>query len=92
MFVLAYAIATNAANNKAGIKDNKKYFLPRGKIENYNILIGRKTFLINQVSTGQGDDSSRGWLLDYACFKNNYRLTAGNISKQKALDVDPRAI
>ena len=60
MFVLAYAIATNAANNKAGIKGNKKYFLSRGKIENYNILTGRKTFLINQVSTGQGDDSSRG--------------------------------
>ena len=36
-FVLTYEIAANAANNETGIKDNKKYFLPRGKIEDYNI-------------------------------------------------------
>ena len=41
LFVLADAIAANAANNEAGIKDNKKYFLPRGKIENYNMIDGR---------------------------------------------------
>ena len=34
LFVLAYVIAANAANNEVGIKGNKKYFLPRGKIEN----------------------------------------------------------
>ena len=28
LFVLAYAIAGGAANDEAGIKDNKKYFLP----------------------------------------------------------------
>ena len=32
LFVLAYAIVADAANNEAGIKDNRKYFLPRGKI------------------------------------------------------------
>ena len=30
LFVLVYTIAANAANNEAGIKDNRKYFLPRG--------------------------------------------------------------
>ena len=30
LFALAYAISANAANNEAGIKDNKKHFLPRG--------------------------------------------------------------
>ena len=39
LFALVYVIATNAANNEAGVKDNKKYFLPRGKIENYIVLI-----------------------------------------------------
>ena len=29
LFVLIYAITVNAANNEAGIKDSKKYFLPR---------------------------------------------------------------
>ena len=31
-------------------------------------------------------------LLDYAYFKDNYRLIAVDLSKQKALDADPRAI
>ena len=39
LFVLAYFIVADAANNEAGIKDNKKYFLPRGEINNYNVLI-----------------------------------------------------
>ena len=30
--------------------------------------------------------------MDYACFKDNYRLIAVDLSKQKALDADPRAI
>ena len=28
LFVLSYTIVTNAANNEAGIKDNRKYFFP----------------------------------------------------------------
>ena len=31
-------------------------------------------------------------MLDYAYFKDNYRLTAVELSKQKALDADLRAI
>ena len=31
-------------------------------------------------------------MLNYAYFKDNYRLIAINLSKQKALDADPRAI
>ena len=30
--------------------------------------------------------------MDYAYFKDNYRLIAFDLSKQKALDADPRAI
>ena len=31
-------------------------------------------------------------MLDYAYFKDNYRLIPVDLSKQKALDADPRAI
>ena len=31
-------------------------------------------------------------MLDYAYFKDNYRIIAVDLSKQKALDADPRAI
>ena len=30
--------------------------------------------------------------MDYAYFKDNYRLIAVDLNKQKALDADPRAI
>ena len=38
LFVLAYVVAAGAANGEAGIKSNKQYFLPRGEINNYNVL------------------------------------------------------
>ena len=44
LFVLAYANAANAANNEAGIKDNRKYFLTKAEIKNYNALIDGKIF------------------------------------------------
>ena len=36
LFVLAYVIAVDAANNEAGIKNNRNHFLPRGEIKKYN--------------------------------------------------------
>ena len=47
---------------------------------------------VRKVSTGEGDDYTTVCLLDYAFFKDHYRLIAADLSKQKALDVDPRAI
>ena len=103
LFVLAYSIA-NGGHDEAGIKD-KKYFLPRGEIKNYNVLIDGRNFYdqpindiikqydeVRKVSTGYGDDYTTGCLLDYAYFKDNYRLIAVDLSKQKALDADPRVI
>ena len=39
---------------------------------------------VRKVSTGQGDDYATGCLLDYAHFKDNYRLIAVDLSKQEA--------
>ena len=44
LFVLVYFIPAGAANNEACIKNNKKYFLPRGEIKNYNVLIDGRNF------------------------------------------------
>ena len=41
---------------------------------------------------GIGDDYTTGSLLDYDHFKKNYKLVAIDLSKQKELDADPRAI
>ena len=40
---------------------------------------------VRKVSTGQGDDHTTRCLLDYAHFKDNYKLIAVDLSKQKAL-------
>ena len=113
LFVLAYSIAAPAAGDNpppvdetTGIKNNKKYFLPRGEIKNYNVLIDGRNFYdqpindlikqydqVRKVSTGHVDDYTTGSLLDYAYFKDNYKLIEVDVSKQKALDADPtRAI
>ena len=47
---------------------------------------------MRKISTGQGDDYTTGCLLDFAYFKNNCKLIAADLSKQKALDADSRAI
>ena len=75
------------------------------KIENYNIEIDGRNFYdqpingsikqyddIRKISTGQGDDYTTDSLLDFAYFEKNYRLIAVDLSKQKALDADSRAI
>ena len=104
LFALAYSIP-NGGNDEAGIKNNRKHFLPRGEIKNYNVLIDGRNFYdqpindiikqydeVRKVSTGYGDDYTTGCLLDYAYFKDNYRLIAIDLSKKKALDTDPRAV
>ena len=47
---------------------------------------------IRKVATGQGGDCATGWLLGYPYFKENYKMIAIDLSKQQALDADPRAI
>ena len=81
LFVRAY---NNTEGDKVSVDSFKKYFLPRVKIENYNIEIDGRNFydqLINdlikqydevrKVSTGQGDDYTTGCLLDFAHFEKN---------------------
>ena len=74
-------------------------------IEHRNVMTDRKNALdkpvknkkithenIRKIATGQGDDYATGCVLDYPYFKENYKLIAIDLSKQQALDADPRAI
>ena len=47
---------------------------------------------IRKIATGKGDDCTTGCLLDYSYFKDHYKMIAKDLSKQQALDSDPRAI
>ena len=41
---------------------------------------------------GKGEDYTTGFLLNYNYFDKHYKLVAVDISKQKELDADPRAM
>ena len=47
---------------------------------------------IRKIATGQGDDYTTGCLLDYNYFSNYYKMIAIDLSKQQALDADPKEI
>ena len=95
----------NNTNNRNLKNNHQKYFLPRVNITNYNVRIDGRNFydqpindLIKQYSeirkteTGQRDDYTTGCLLDYQYFKGHYNLIEVDLSKQKELGADSRAI
>ena len=82
-----------------------KYFVPRVDITSYNVLIDGRNFChqsindsvrkydeIRKIATGKGDNYVTGCLLDYDYFKKNDQLISVDLSKQRELDADPRAI
>ena len=48
--------------------------------------------IICKIKAGQGDDYTTGCLLEYNYFKKYYKMIAISLSKQQALDADPKAI
>ena len=104
LFLLAFD-NTNNNDNKGERKSHRKCFLPRVNITNYNVLIDGRNFYdqpindlikqydeIRKIATGKGDGYTTGYLLDYQYFKDHYQLSAVDLSKQKELDADPKAI
>ena len=100
LFVLVYS------NQEANFKKFKtgRDYLPKDIIKNYNAIINGKIFYdqaidsdikryeeIRKLTTGQGEDYIRGYLLVYDFIKNHYRLAAIDLSRQKELDVDPKS-
>ena len=98
LFVLAF-------ENDDQRTSNKRYYIPNVEIKDYNVMIDGKNFFdqpikndkvtyenIRKIATGQGDDYTTGCLLDYIYFRNYYKMGAVVLTKQQALDVDPKAI
>ena len=101
LFVLGFARGDNDPKRNG----YRNYYLPRVDITKYNVLIDGRNFYdqpindkirqydeIRKVPTGKGDIYASGCLLDYKYFKGFYKLVAIDLSKQKELDADPRAI
>ena len=98
LFVLAF-------ENDDHRSSTRRYNLPTVEIKDYNIMINGENFFdqpiknnkvtyenIRKIASGQGDDYTTGCLLDYSYFVDTYKMTAVDLSKQQALDADPRAI
>ena len=98
LFVLAYS-------NDDYRTSHEQYYLPTVEIKDYNIMINGENFFdqpiknnkvtsgnIRKIATGQGDDYTTACLLDYSYFADTYKMIAVDLSKQQALDADPRAI
>ena len=95
-----------AANDNRFNKDSQQmYYLPRNDLNKYNVIIDRRNLYDNPIESGiekyrelkkvmigKGEDYTTGSLLDYNCFKKHYKLVAVDLSKQKELDANPRAI
>ena len=101
LFVLAY----NRANVQPTRNGQQKYYLPKNDLNKYNVIIDGRNFYDNPIESdiekyrelkkvmiGKGGDYTTGSLLDYNDFKKHYKLVAVDLSKQKELDADPRAI
>ena len=98
LFVLAF-------ENDDDRTRSDEYYLPTVEIKDYNIMINGENFFdqpiknnkvtyenIRKIATGQVDDYATGCLLDYSYFADTYKMIAVDLSKQQALDADPRAI
>ena len=101
LFVMAY----NRANGQPTRNGRRKYYLPRIDLEKYNVIIDRRNFYDNPIESdmekyrelkkvmiGKGEDNTTGSLFDFNYFDKHYKLVAVDLSKQKELDADPRAI
>ena len=104
MFVIAYDNDNNG-NNRLIKNGQRKYYLPRVDLNKYNVIIYGRNFYDNPIESdvekyrelkkvmiGKGENYTTGSLLDYNNFKKHYKLVAVDLSKQKELDADPRAI
>ena len=101
LFVMAY----NRANDQPTRNGQQKYYLPRIDLEKYNVIIDGRNFYDNPIESdiekyrelkkvmiGKGEDYTTRSLLNFNYFDKYYKLVAVDLSKQKELDVDPRAI
>ena len=97
LFILAFENDTQRTSHSG-------YYLPNVEFKDYNVMINGENFFdqpvkdnkvtyenMRKIAIGQGDDYAAGCLLDYPYFRGSYKMIAVDLSKQQALDADPRA-
>ena len=102
---MAYNKLDAANDNQFNRNSKRVHYLPRNDLNKYNVIIdGRNSYdnpiesdiekyrELKKVMIGKGEDYTIGSLLDFDYFKKHYKLVAVDLSKQKELDADPRAI
>ena len=100
-----FAVAYNSVDGQPSRNGQRKYYLPRIDLNEYNVIIDGRNFYDNpienniekyrelkKVMIGKGEDYTIGSLLDFNYFDKHYKLVAVDLSKQKELDADPRAV
>ena len=104
LFVMAYNKLAAANKNQFNRNSKRVYYLPRNDLNKYVIVDGRSFYdnpiesdiekyrELKKVMIGKGEDYTIGSLLDYDYFKKHDKLVAVDLSKQKELDADLRAI
>ena len=105
LFIIAFNRLAAANDNQFNIDSQKIYYLPRNDLNKYNVIIDGRNFYDNPIESdiekyrelkkvmiGKREDYTTGSFLDYNYFKKYYKLVAVDLSKQKELDADPRAI
>ena len=103
-FQVVNRLCVLAFKNDTQRTSTKGYYLLNVEIKDCNIIINGENFFdqpiknnkatyenIRKIATGKGDDYTTGCLLDYSYFKDSYKMVAVDLSKQQALDADPRA-
>ena len=98
-------MAYNRVDGQPTRNGQRKYYLPRIDFKKYNAIIDGRNFYDNPIESnikkyrelkkvmiGKGEDYTTGSLLDYNYFNKHYKLVAVDLSKQKELDAEPRAI
>ena len=91
--------------NETERTSHSSYYLPRVQTKDYNVMIDGKNLFdqainsmiktyenIKKITIGQADDYATDCLFDSYYFKDHYKIIAIDLSKQQALDADPRAI
>ena len=100
LFVLIYF------NRDNDVKEFKaQIYLPKAIIKNSDVTINGKNFYdqpidsdikryieIRKATTGLGEDSTVGYLLDYEYIRNHFTLKAVDLNRQKELNPDSKAI
>ena len=81
-----HTVLSSKSRNKKIVMDVKNFF-------DHPVKSDMITYdNIRKIATGQGDDYTIGCLLDYNYFKKHYKMIAIDLSKQQALDADPKSI